>query len=104
MDFLAELYFISTENGGRKTPAKNGYRPHIKFDFEEMMTSGQQIYVNKDLVFPGDSVIAEMNILSRPYFEGKLDVGMNFNFYEGPNLIGHGKILEIVNQSLIKKI
>ena len=50
MDFIAELYFLTTENGGRKLFAINGYRPHIQFDFDEMHTSGQQTYLNQDRV------------------------------------------------------
>ena len=48
--------------------------------------------------------MAQISILSREYFENKLENGMNFNFYEGPNLIGNGKIIETINQSLLKKI
>ncbi len=103
MDFIAELYFLSTENGGRKSFATSGYRPHLKFDFDERHTSGQQIYINQDCVFPGENVMAQISILSREYFENKLQNGFNFNFYEGPNLIGNGKIIEIINQSLLKK-
>lgn len=103
MDFIAELYFISPENGGRKSYATSGYRPHIQFDFDEMLTSGQQIYLDKKHVFPGETVLAEISILAREHFINKLENGMKFNFYEGSNLIGNGEILEIINHSLLKK-
>ncbi len=37
-DFIAQLQYRTIEDGGRKMPAYSGYRPQIKFDFEEMQT------------------------------------------------------------------
>lgn len=103
MDFIAELLFKTTEEGGRKTPAQSGYRPHIKFDFDEILTSGQQIYINQEIVFPGDTVSAEITILAKKHFANKLEIGMHFTFSEGPKVIGTGTILEITNLTLVKK-
>ncbi len=103
MDFIAELLFKTTEVGGRKTPAQSGYRPHIKFDFDEMLTSGRQIYINQKIVFPGDTVSAEITILATEHFANKLEVGMPFTFYEGAKVIGTGTILDITNLKLLKK-
>ena len=66
-DFTAKLYYKRTEEGGRKTAAKSGYRPQIKFAFSEMQTSGQQVFIDKEIVYPGESVIAEITIIS-PHF------------------------------------
>lgn len=96
MDFTAKLYFKTTAEGGRKSFVMNGYRPHIKFDFDEMLTSGQQIYFDKEKVFPGETVLAEITILSVDYFKKKLESGLEFNFFEGSTHIGSGKILEVI--------
>ena len=56
-DFMAQLKYRTTEQGGKQTPAKSGYRPHIKFDFIEIHTSGQQTFIDKEAVFPGETVI-----------------------------------------------
>lgn len=101
-DFIAELIYES--EGGRTTPAMSGYRPQIKFAIEEIQTSGQQTFIGRDLVFPGDKVNAEINILSPKYFLGKLEEGMKFEFLEGSVLIGKGKILKIVNKELEKQL
>lgn len=103
MDFIAELKFKTTEEGGRKTPTQNGYRPHIKFEFDDFITSGKQIYLDNNVVFPGDIVRAEISILSTDYFKNKLSNGNKFTFFEGPNVIGTGSILEITNLDLLKK-
>lgn len=102
VDFIADLRYLTAEQGGRKTPAKSGYRPHVKFDFDEMQTSGQQIFVNKDWVHPGENVKAKIKILSPDHFAHTLSEGMNFKFMEGSTIIGTGKIEYMVNERLEK--
>ncbi|WP_316818033.1 hypothetical protein [Pedobacter nyackensis] len=101
-DFIATLTYKTTEQGGRKTPAMSGYRPQVKFDFEEMQTSGQQTFINRELVFPGETVDAEIRILGVDYFANKLTEGMEFEFREGSRVIGTGKIKIIINDKLKK--
>ena len=52
-DFIAMLKYRTTAEGGRKTPASSLYRPQIKFEFSEMRTSGQQRFLDKEIVFLG---------------------------------------------------
>ena len=101
-DFIATLTYRTIEQGGRKTAAKSGYRPQVKFDFEEMQTSGQQTFIDRELVFPGDTVEAEIKILSVDFFTNKLVEGMEFEFREGAKVIGTGKIKNIINDKLKK--
>ena len=101
-DFIATLTYKTTENGGRKTPVQSGYRSQVKFDFEEMQTSGQQTFIDRELVFPGDTVEAEMKIVSGDQFAGKLTEKMNFEFREGSTVIGTGIIKQIINDKLKK--
>ncbi|MGJ8734506.1 MAG: elongation factor Tu [Cellulophaga sp.] len=101
LDFIAELQFLTTEQGGRKGYAKSGYRPHIEFDnYPEYLTSGQQSYIEKERANPGDKIKAEIVILSTEYFKSRLYENMEFKFCEGHNIIGYGKILEVVNPNL----
>ncbi len=103
VDFIAELYFNTTENGGRKTPVfESGYRPHIQFDFDDNQTSGEQTFIERKIVFPGDRVEAKISIVSKDHFANSLKEGMNFDFREGPIIIGTGKIKRIVNEKLRK--
>ena len=102
VDFIAELQYLTAEQGGRKTPAKSGYRPQVKFDFDEMQTSGQQTFINKKLVNPGENVKAKIKILSPDHFAHTLTEGMEFEFREGATIIGTGKIEYIVNEKLEK--
>lgn len=99
-DFIAQLNFKTTESGGRQTPAFSGYRPQLKFDFEEMQTSGQQTFIDKKIVLPGDTVKAKIKILSPDYFAGRLSEGIKFEFREGDRIIGTGEIKCIINDKL----
>jgi translation elongation factor EF-Tu-like GTPase len=101
-DFVAELIYRTTKEGGRQTPAHSGYRPQVKFTFSGMQTSGQQKFIGKDIVYPGETVRAEIGILSVDYFQHQLFEGMLFEFREGAKVIGTGRILEILNKKLQK--
>jgi translation elongation factor EF-Tu-like GTPase len=102
-DFIAVLTYYTEEQGGRHTPAKSGYRPQVKFPFSDMQTSGQQIFIGKDIVSPGETMEARMKILSPEFFAGCLTEGMEFEFREGQNVIGTGKIKQIINEKLRKQ-
>jgi len=98
-DFVASLTYYTIE-GGRSTPAKSGYRAKVKFDFEEMETSGQQVFIDKEIVYPGETVKAEITMASPTIFKFRLFVGMAFQFREGARIIGTGQIIEILNREL----
>ncbi len=103
IDFIAELKYLTTEEGGRKTPVfSSGYRPQIKFDFDEMQTSGQQTFLNKETVYPGDAIEAAIKIISVDHFAHCLTEGMAFEFREGSRLIGTGIISSVLNDNLKK--
>src|ERR1700752_4300693 len=99
-DFIAKLKYFTPEQGGRKTPAWSGYRPQVKFSFSEMQTSGQQTFLDKEIVHPGETVTAEIAIIATEFFKNKLSVGQSFEFREGPHIIGTGEIIEIKNNDL----
>ena len=101
-DFTAILKYRTFDEGGRSTPAKSGYRPELSFDFEKITTSGRQIFIDKEWVCPGDTVEAEITMLSPQFYEQKLYEGLEFKFVEGSKTIGTGKILRIKNEKLKK--
>jgi predicted acetyltransferase len=103
VDFIAELTYFTTEQSGRKTPASSGYRPQVKFDFTERQTSGQQTFIDKEIVYPGDKVLAKIKVLSPDFFADNLEEGMKFEFREGTIIIGIGELKNIINDRLEKK-
>jgi translation elongation factor EF-Tu-like GTPase len=102
--FTAIIQFRTTKEGGRSGPAKSGYRPQIKFAFTKYQTSGQQNFIGKDIVEPGDLVNAEIRLLSPHFFNFSLSEGMEFEVREGHKIVATGKILQILNDKLkVKK-
>ena len=101
-DFVAQLCFKKTEDGGRTNFALSGYRPQMKFNFTEIQTSGQQTYIDNKMAFPGDNINALIKLATKEHLEGKLREGSNFEFLEGDKVIGTGRILLIKNDELRK--
>jgi hypothetical protein len=99
-DFVAKLTYLTTEEGGRDGYAASGYRPYVKFDGRKEITSGEQLFVDKDKVLPGETVTAEIRMLSPNFFDKYLFVGQHFEIGEGSKVVGHGEVLEIINPSL----
>jgi hypothetical protein len=54
------------------------------------------------VVYPGESVTAEIEILAVDFFAGQLTEGMDFEFREGSRIIGVGTISKILNERLKK--
>jgi translation elongation factor EF-Tu-like GTPase len=103
-DFIAELKYRSTEEGGRKTPALTGIWQHLKFSFIEGYVGGKQRFLNKEIVYPGDDVKVEITVLSPEFLKNTLSIGMRFTFGEASRTTGTGEIIEIINKDLLLTI
>src|SRR5262245_42006695 len=101
-DFVAEVKYKRTEDGGRRGFVASGYRGQIKFPFTERQTSGQQTFQDKERVYPGETATATIRVVSPQFFANALQEGMEFEIREGPIIVGFGKLLKILNQSLLK--
>ena len=99
--FTALLTYTSSEDGGRQTPALSGYRPGIKFPFHDGLFTGAQKFIDTDLAFPGDIINAEITLVDTEYLKGKIYEGLDFDFFEGSNRIGHGVIKKILDTGLL---
>ena len=58
--------------------------------------------MDKERVYPGETVTAEITMISDLFFEHQLTAGMEFEFREGATIIGEGTIPEIINSRLQK--
>ena len=67
-----------------------------------MITTGVQYFLDKEKVYPGETVKAVIYIIAFSYFEKRLEVGMEFDFSKGNIIIGTGVITEIIDKSLEK--
>lgn len=103
-DFIAEVKYLTKEEGGRSHYAANGYRPHFQMYGKKEMTSAEQLFIDKDKVAPGEVVKAEIRILWVEAFEGLLERGTGFHLGEGSNIVANGIILEVLNERLRKNV
>jgi hypothetical protein len=99
-DFIAKTTYLLTNEGGRNNYAASGYRPHFQIEGKKEMTSAEQIFVGKDKIYPGESVVAEIRILWIDAFEGLLYEGLKFKLGEGSRIVAEGEIIEVINKKL----
>ncbi len=102
-DFIAQVRYLSTEEGGRRTPARSGYRPHFKLPYKEWLTSCNQEFLDKEIVNPGDTVFAEMKILWIEAFEHCLAPGDSFSLGEGHKVVAQGTVNQVMNPRLLRE-
>lgn len=98
--FLALLTYLTTEQGGRKTPAATGYRPQIQFPFHSGQFPGSQNFIDTENAFPGETLNAEITLPETDYFKGRIYAGLDFEFYENGVLIGTGVIKKLLHPDL----
>ncbi|WP_400193462.1 hypothetical protein [Hymenobacter sp. B81] len=99
-DFIALIRYNTAEEGGRRTPVRSGYRAQVRFPFDEMQTSGLQVFINQDECWPGEEVEAKVYLVSACLFERKLLVGEVFEIREGARVVGIGVIKQFTNEKL----
>jgi elongation factor Tu len=90
-DFIARVYVLTKEEGGRHTPFYNGYRPQFYLRTTDV-TGAIGLTGGAEMVMPGDNV--DMNVeLITPI---ALETGQRFAIREGGHTVGAGAITEIV--------
>lgn len=95
----AELEFLPTERGGRRTAARSGYRPQFYYAGEDWDATHE--YIGHEWVEPGQTVTVRLTVTRPEYHAGRIFVGMPFLVREGSRVVGYGrvtKILELANQ------
>jgi len=102
-DFIATLTYLTTEEGGRKNYAASGYRPHVKFDGRDELTTGEQLFIEKNKVFPGETITAEIRIVAVRVFKNYLFPCLHFEAVEGRRVVAHGTIIEVLNPELKRR-
>ena len=90
-DFVAEVYVLSKEEGGRHTPFFNGYRPQFYFRTTDV-TGAVILPEGIEMVMPGDNV--QMNVaLIAPI---AMEDGLRFAIREGGRTVGAGVVAKII--------
>lgn len=105
-DIEAEITFVPTEQGGRKTPTCSGYRPQFYYNGQDWVVD--QEYPDVESVLPGQTVRALLRFLNPDAHVGRVQPGMNFEVREGARVVAHGQITKILHlnesaQRVLKK-
>lgn len=90
----AEIYYLSEEEGGRKTPVGNGYRGQLYYNGKDW--DAPQQFIDKVWCNPGETVRVQLQTLSSEYHVGQIKQGMEFETREGSKTVGRGKVLKVL--------
>jgi elongation factor Tu len=89
--FMAQVYVLTKEEGGRHTPFYNGYRPQFYLRTTDV-TGAIGLQGGAEMVMPGDNVQMEVELIT-PI---GLETGQRFAIREGGHTVGAGAITEIL--------
>jgi len=94
--FMAEVYVLTKEEGGRHTPFFPKYRP--QFYFRTTDVTGQIVSIKSrdgkeaEMCMPGDNIAMEVEIISPIAMEE----GLRFAIREGGRTVGSGVVTKII--------
>jgi len=94
--FLAEVYVLTKEEGGRHTPFFSGYKPQFYFRTTDV-TGAVHALMSRDgksaeMCMPGDNITMEVEIISPIAMEN----GLRFAIREGGRTVGAGVVTKII--------
>ncbi|MQX54729.1 elongation factor Tu [Alcanivorax sediminis] len=88
--FVAEVYVLSKDEGGRHTPFFNGYRPQFYFRTTDV-TGACTLPEGTEMVMPGDNVQMNVELIAPIAMED----GLRFAIREGGRTVGAGVVAKI---------
>src|SRR5216110_4057240 len=90
-NFIAQVYILTKEEGGRHTPFFTNYHPQFYFRTTDV-TGTVALPEGTEMVMPGDNT--EMSVeLGKPI---AMDEGLRFAIREGGRTVGSGRVVKIV--------
>ncbi len=89
--YMAEVYVLTKEEGGRHTPFFNGYRPQFYFRTTDV-TGSVKLPEGTEMVMPGDNIQMEIELITPIAMED----GLRFAIREGGRTVGAGRVTKIV--------
>jgi elongation factor Tu len=89
--FMAEVYVLTKEEGGRHTPFFTKYRPQFYFRTTDV-TGTVTLPEGTEMVMPGDNTPMEVELLTPV----AMDEGLRFAIREGGRTVGSGVVAKIL--------
>jgi elongation factor Tu len=90
-DFVAEVYVLSKEEGGRHTPFFTGYRPQFYVRTTDV-TGNIELEPGVEMVMPGDNTKMTVHLI-QPI---AMEEGLRFAIREGGRTVGAGAVTKIL--------
>jgi len=94
--FIAEVYVLTKEEGGRHTPFFAGYRPQFFFRTTDVTGAVTEIRSREgkavEMCMPGDNIEMQVEIISKIAMED----GLRFAIREGGRTVGAGVVTKIL--------
>jgi elongation factor Tu len=88
--FMANVYVLTREEGGRHTPFFNNYRPQFYMRTTDV-TGSVKLPEGVEMCLPGDNIVMEVE-LGTPI---ALEAGLRFAIREGGRTVGAGVVTEV---------
>lgn len=92
-ELQADIYYLTEQEGGRKSSITSGYRGQFHYDGEDFDAMHQ--FIDKDWCQLGETVKVFLQTASPDFHAGKFYVGKEFEIREGSKTVGKGKITNI---------
>jgi len=89
--FLAQVYVLTKEEGGRHTPFFTGYRPQFYFRTTDV-TGSLKLPDGVEMVMPGDNIEMNVELITPVAMEKEL----RFAIREGGRTVGAGVVIDIL--------
>lgn len=90
-EFLAQVYVLTKEEGGRHTPFFNNYRPQF-FVRTTDVTGSIELPEGVEMVMPGDNVELTVKLI----YPVAIEEGLRFAIREGGRTVGSGVVSKIL--------
>ena len=90
-EFMAEVYVLTKEEGGRHTPFFKGYRPQFYFRTTDV-TGSVELPEGVEMVMPGDNIQMHITLI----IPIAMDEGLRFAIREGGRTVGAGVVTKII--------
>ncbi|MCA9284516.1 MAG: elongation factor Tu [Phycisphaerales bacterium] len=92
LQFEAEVYVLTKEEGGRHTPFFSGYKPQFYFRTTDI-TGKLELLGGAEMCMPGDNVTLKVDLEGKPV---AMEEGVRFAVREGGRTVGSGVVTKIL--------
>lgn len=92
--FEATITLLPSENGGRRKPVFNGYRPSFAFNTLQHY-SGEIRLIGRTQLNPGETTRAKIKLLPAKTIRKNIRAADSFTINEGGRVVGTGGIQKV---------